>query len=65
MYTLVVSTQEEKTRHCYVSTYENPEKPFEYDLLLLILDYKDGNISSDFSGLETAFPPLNQTFVVT
>ncbi len=28
-------------------------------------DYKDGNISSDVSGLETAFPALNQTFVVT
>ncbi len=28
-------------------------------------DYKDGNVSSDVSGLEPAFHPLNQTFVVT
>ncbi len=33
--------------------------------LILALDYKDGIISSDVSGLKAAFPPLNQTFVVS
>ncbi len=33
--------------------------------LILAQDYKDGNISSDVSGLEAAFPPLNHTFVIS
>ncbi len=40
-----------------------------YILFILFLnltqDYKGGNVSSDVSGLEPAFHPLNQTFVVS
>ncbi len=36
-----------------------------WEFLILAQDYKDGSISSDVSGLEAAFPPLNQTFVVS
>ncbi len=33
--------------------------------LILAQDYKGGNVGSDVSGLEPAFCPLNQTFVVS
>ncbi len=33
--------------------------------LILAQDYKGGNVSSHVSGLEPAFRPLNQNFVVS
>ncbi len=52
-------------RYQYRMVYPREVYWSHFFLLILAQDYKHGSIRSDVSGLEPAFPPLNQTFVVS